>query len=211
MKKLLIILLGALIMLPAFSQLKFGIKAGLSTTSISMDQAVSLTGQAGTYTVKALESAHYGFHGGIFMRLSLLGLYIQPEALFATAENSYSITKPGAIKPEEVVQKLNKLDIPVLLGFKLGPVRLNAGPAATIAIGSPRALITDPSLTDLYSKTSFGYQAGVGFDLFKLLTFDVRYEGSLKKYQNQIENLTHSKVNLDNRPNSFLFSVGLMF
>jgi hypothetical protein len=58
---------------------------------------------------------------------------------------------------------------------------------------------------------TFGYQAGVGFDLLGLLTFDVRYEGSLKKYQNQIQNLTGTKYNLDDRPNAFLFSVGLMF
>ena len=99
-----------------------------------------------------------------------------------------------------------------MVGLKLGPIRINAGPAANIAIGSPKALVTDSNLKDLYSKTSFGYQAGVGFDLFKLLTFDVRYEGNLKKYQNQIQNITgNTTVNLDNRPNAFLFSVDLMF
>jgi opacity protein-like surface antigen len=210
MKKLLAILLAVFIVLPAFSQFKFGLKAGLSTTSISMDQAVSLTGQAGTYTVQAIKNADYGFHGGIFMRLTLLGIYIQPEALFATSENIYNVTMPGATKPTEIPQKINKLNVPVLIGFKLGPIRLNAGPAASVAIGSPKALITDSSLTDLYSKTSFGYQAGLGFDLFKLLTFDLRYEGSLKKYQNQIENLTNTKVSLDNRPNAFLFSIGII-
>jgi len=211
MKKILVIVLAVFIGIPAFSQLKIGLKAGLSTTSISMDEAVSLTGQAGTYTVQALKNADYGFHGGLFLRLSLFGIYIQPEVLFATSENIYSITRPDEVDPVEISQKLNKLDIPVLLGFKLGPIRVNAGPAATLAIGTPKELITDPDLTDLYSKASFGYQAGLGFDLFKKLTFDVRYEGSLKKYQNQIENLTGTTVSLDNRPNAFLFSVGLMF
>ncbi len=58
---------------------------------------------------------------------------------------------------------------------------------------------------------TIGYQAGVGIDILKTLTFDVRYEGSLKKYQNQIENLTGTKFNLDDRPNAFLFSLGLFF
>jgi hypothetical protein len=57
---------------------------------------------------------------------------------------------------------------------------------------------------------TIGYQAGVGFDLFKRLTFDLRYEGSLKKYQNQIQNLAGTKVNLDDRPNAFLLSVGII-
>ena len=58
---------------------------------------------------------------------------------------------------------------------------------------------------------TIGYQAGLGFDLLNFLTFDLRYEGSLKKYQNQIQNLAGNKYNLDDRPNAFLFSVGLIF
>jgi opacity protein-like surface antigen len=210
MKKLFAIVLVALIALPAFSQLKLGVKAGVSTTSISMDKAVQLTGQAGTYTVEALKNASFGYHMGLFMRLTILGIYIQPEVLFASTENKYSVTNPGS-SPKDVFQKLSNLSIPVIIGFKLGPIRLNAGPAASIALSTPKELINDPNLTDLYNKTSFGYQAGLGFDLLKKLTFDVRYEGSLLKYQNQIENLTGTKVSLDNRPNAFIFSVGWMF
>ncbi|MCX6254973.1 MAG: hypothetical protein NTV31_10930 [Bacteroidia bacterium] len=58
---------------------------------------------------------------------------------------------------------------------------------------------------------TIGYQAGVGIDLLKTLTFDIRYEGSFKKYQNQIESQTGTKFNLDDRADAFLFSVGLMF
>ena len=145
------------------------------------------------------------------MRLTLLGIYVQPELLFATSEYMYNVTSPGSVTPVEVSQKLNKLSVPVMVGFKLGPLRLNAGPAASVSIGTPKALVNDANLKDIYSKTSFGYQAGLGLDILKTLTFDVRYEGSLKKYQNQIENLTGTKVSLDNRPNAFLFSLGLMF
>ena len=56
-----------------------------------------------------------------------------------------------------------------------------------------------------------GYQAGVGLDILKKLTIDLRYEGSLKKYQNQIESTAGTKFNLDDRPNAFIFSLGLMF
>jgi opacity protein-like surface antigen len=98
-----------------------------------------------------------------------------------------------------------------MLGFKLGPLRLNAGPAGSLLINTPKDLISNPDYKNNYNRMTIGYQAGVGFDLFKLLTFDLRYEGSLKKYQNQIENLTGTKVNLDDRPNAFLFSVGIMF
>ncbi len=213
MKKLLVIILAVFIAFPAFSQLSWGLKVGASTNSIAMDKAIQLTGQTTNYTVMALKNAHYGFYGGFFVRLSILGIYVEPEVLFATSENKYKVTNLSTATFTEVTQKLNNLSIPIMVGFKLGPLRINAGPAASLAITSPEALIKDKTqkLENLYNKMSFGYQAGLGFDLFKKLTFDVRYEGSLQKYQTQIQNALNKKVALDNRPNAFLFSVGLMF
>ena len=81
MKKLIVLLTISLLALPAFSQLDWGIKAGLSTTSISMDDAVNI---GSTYDVQAIKDASYGFHAGAFVRVSLLGIYIQPELLFSS-------------------------------------------------------------------------------------------------------------------------------
>jgi len=214
MKKLFAIVLVVLISIPAFSQIKFGIKAGVSTTNLSMATLKTVTSGTTTYTVDALTAAKYGFHGGVFMRLTLLGIYLQPELLFSTRTNEYTVIDLAAptVKMTKK-QNFNKLDIPVMLGFKLGPIRLNAGPAASLLINSPKALISDTNYKSMYSRMTFGYQAGLGFDLLNFLTFDLRYEGSLKKYQNQIQNLVGTKttVNLDDRANAFLFSVGLMF
>jgi hypothetical protein len=214
MKKLFVIILVVLISIPVMSQIKFGLKAGVSTTNLSMPTLKTVTSGTTTFTVDALTAAKYGFHGGAFVRLTLLGIYLQPELLFTTRTNEYTIqnvtsgqTSAGVI----VKQNFNKLDIPVMLGFKLGPLRLNAGPSASLLINSPKDLIDNPDFKNMYSRMTIGYQAGLGFDLLKLLTFDLRYEGSLKKYQNQIENLTGKKFNLDDRANAFLFSVGIMF
>jgi len=98
-----------------------------------------------------------------------------------------------------------------MLGFKAGPVRLNAGPSARLLINSPKDLIDHPDYKTMYNSLTFGYQAGIGVDLLKRLTVDLRYEGSLQKYQTQIENVAGDKFKLDDRPNAFLLSVGLMF
>jgi hypothetical protein len=211
MKKLSVLIFVTLIAFPAFSQFKAGIKAGVSTNSITMNKAVDLTGQAGSYTVQALSNSNYGFHGGLFLRLTIMGVYIQPEVLFATSENTYTVKLNGTKLPD-VTQKFNNLSIPVMIGVKLGPIRINAGPAASMAITTPKALIeNDQNLKTLYNKMSFGYQVGLGFDLLKKLTFDIRYEGSLQKYQTKIQQAVGSPVSLDNRPNAFLLSLGLMF
>ena len=211
MKKLLVFALIALIAVPSFSQIKFGLKGGVSTTSLSMPTVKSVTSGSSTYNVNAITDAKYGFHGGAFLRLTLLGIYLQPELLFSTRTNEYTITNVQSTAQYISKQTFNKIDIPVLLGFKLGPVRLNAGPAASFLINSPKDLIDSPDFKSLYNSMTIGYQAGIGIDILKKLTFDLRYEGSLKKYQNQIENLTGTKVNLDDRPNAFLLSFGIIF
>ena len=214
MKKLFVLTLIFIASIPAFSQVKFGLKAGVSTTNLSMAHLKTLTSGNTTYTVDAITTAKYGFHGGAFVRLTLLGIYLQPELLFSTRTNEYTVsntTNLQSITSYVGKQSFNKLDIPVLLGFKLGPIRLNAGPVGSLLINSPKDLITNPDFKNNYNKMTIGYQAGLGFDLLSFLTFDLRYEGSLKKYQNQIENLAKTKVNLDDRPNAFLFSVGIMF
>jgi hypothetical protein len=214
MKRVFIVLFVVLISLPAFSQVKFGLKAGVSTTSLSMPTIKTITSGTTSFTVEGLSAAKYGFNGGAFVRLTFFGIYIQPELLFSTRTNEYTVkdvTSQSSPVSYVAKQSFNKLDIPVMLGFKLGPVRLNAGPTGSLLINSPKAIITNPDFKNNYSKMTIGYQAGLGLDLFNLLTFDIRYEGNLKKYQNQIQNLTGTKFNLDDRPNSFIFSVGIMF
>ncbi len=211
MKKLFAIVFVVLVSVPAFSQINFGLKAGVSTTSLSMPTIKTISSGTTSFTVDALTSAKYGFNGGVFVRVTLFGLYIQPEVLFSTRTNEYTVTNVQTTVATIEKQNFNKLDIPVMIGFKLGPLRLNAGPSGSLLINSPKAILSDPDFKNNYSKMTIGYQAGLGFDLFNRLTFDIRYEGSLKKYQNQIQNLAGTKVNLDDRPNAFLFSVGLMF
>jgi len=212
MKKLFVILLAVLIAIPAFSQVQFGLKAGLSTTNVSMDDLKTLSSGDTEYTVEALKSANYGFHGGAFLRLSFFGLYVQPELLFASRTDEYSIIDLDNPASEIIKkQKFNRSDIPVMLGVKVGPVRLNAGPSARVLIDSPGDLIDNPDLKARYNDLTIGYQAGLGVDILKKLTIDLRYEGSLQKYQTQIENTSGTKFKLDDRPNAFLLSLGIIF
>jgi hypothetical protein len=143
------------------------------------------------------------------MRLTLLGIYLQPEVVFAT--NTYDYNVQTATARQVIKQSFNRLEIPVLLGLKLGPLRVNAGPSATIQIGSPKALVSDPNFDNMYRKATFGYQAGVGIDLFKIITLDARYGGSLSgKFGDSVQ-IGNQTFKLDSRQPSILLSVGLMF
>jgi hypothetical protein len=206
MKKLFVIALVVIITIPAFSQIKFGIKAGAETTTVPKYELGS-----GSATIEELKNASWGYHVGGFMRLSLIGLYIQPELVFASTTFDYNV-KETATSPETLMsQKFNRLSIPVLVGFKLGPLRLNAGPAATIMIGSPKDLINDPNFNNMYKSAVFGFQAGVGIDLLKTLTFDIRYAGGLGEKFGDTVTVGGQSFKLDYGQSSLLLSVGLMF
>jgi hypothetical protein len=212
MKKLILILFSVFIMFPAFSQIKFGLKAGLSTTNLKMADIKTLTSGETQYVVNAIKGANYGFHGGAFVRFSMLGFYVQPELLFASRTDEYTVADVGTPASQIIKkQQFNQLDLPIMLGMKLGPVRLNAGPSARLLINSPKDLIDDPDFKAMYNSLTFGYQAGLGVDILKRITLDLRYEGSLQKYQTQIKNIAGDKFTLDDRPNAFLLSLGIMF
>jgi opacity protein-like surface antigen len=205
MKKIIVILLTLILAAPIYSQVKFGIKAGASTDFTFTDQ--TLQGTDFEVVLQNAKSAEWGFQGGVFMRATFAGLYLQPELLLATATNSVTYEDVEAGGAAVVYnQKFNKLNIPVLIGFKLGPIRLNAGPAASVMITDPKEIIDGAT----YKRATFGYQAGVGLDLFKKLTVDVRYEGNLNQFGNEITILGET-FTLDDRTGALLVHVGLMF
>lgn len=204
MKKLFAIGLIVLLSFPAFSQIKFGIKAGAETTTVPTYQVGN-----GSATIEALKDASWGYHAGLFMRVKLGPVYLQPEAVFASTSFDYNVKTSTASDLKS--QTFNRLAIPLLVGFKLGPIRLNAGPAASIMIGTPSALINDPNFENMYKGAVWGYQAGLGIDLLKKLTLDVRYAGSLGEVLGDAVTIGGQSFKLDYGQSSLLLSVGWMF
>jgi hypothetical protein len=203
MKKTLAVLLVALLALPAFSQLKFGIKAGASTNTVPEYNSTT-----GSTTITSLKNAAWGYHAGIFLRGELGPVYLQPEAYFAS--NTYEYTVSSTVN-SVLKQSFNRLEIPVLIGLKFGPLRLNAGPTASVPIGTPKALVNDPNFNDLYRGTTFGYQAGLGIDILNTLTLDARYGGSLSGRFGDAVNIGGTSFRLDSRQPALIFSLGIMF
>jgi opacity protein-like surface antigen len=207
MKKFFIVILTLLLAAPLYSQVKFGIKAGVSTDFPYSSQ--ELIGDGVDLVLEDLENAQWGFQGGAFLRAAFGGFYVQPELLIATATNTLTLegTVDGQPFNEVLDQKFTKLNIPVMLGFKLAFLRIHAGPAASILFSDPEEL-TDVKAT--YNKATFGYQAGVGFDLFERLTFDIRYEGNLSKFGEEVE-IMGETFTFDDRSSSLIMHIGFMF
>ena len=206
MKKILVLLFAFLLVTPAFSQVKFGLKAGLSTDFTFTNQ--TLEGTDVDVVLEKAKNAEYGFQGGAFLRASFAGLYVQPEFLIATANNTltYSGVVDGSQVTQELAQKFTKLNIPVMVGFKVAFLRVNAGPAASILINDPKEILDGAT----YKRATFGYQAGLGVDLLKKLTIDLRYEGSLNQFGDKIT-IGGETFTLDDRTGSLILHVGVIF
>ncbi len=205
MKKIILVFLTVIISSGAFAQFSWGIKAGATSNNFKLEDPLSINTQQ---TISAAKEAAWGFHGGAFVRISMLGLMIQPELIFSMAENNMIVTDVNSGAEELKSQKFNKLDVPVMLGVKIGPLRLMGGPAASVMISSASDLLDNAE--NLYKSATFGYQAGLGVDILKKITLDVRYEGGLNNFGDEIT-VGGETFALDGRTNAIIVSAGIMF
>lgn len=170
MKNAIVLCLALLLSSSVYAQLvSVGPKIGISHSTITPE---------GIEQVKAGDSS-VGFHAGFFVRISALGFYVQPEALFTSTRGQITIDDPGT-NTIEAAQDLtyNKLDVPIMLGFKIGDfIRLNAGPSFSLILKRESESIRE-EVTSNYRNATVGYQLGVGLDLSRLVV-DLRYENNL--------------------------------
>jgi Outer membrane protein beta-barrel domain len=142
-----------------------------------------------------------GYVVGVFVRVGRK-FYVQPELLISSKGGTIEAFQGG--KPVNVDVKFSQIDIPFLLGYKMGPLRLNAGPMASLNISQGSALrdawkqYTTQNVNETIKQASFGYQAGVGLDIGSF-NVDLRYEGSLSSITPLVDNNNaqfNSKVSL---------------
>jgi len=194
MKKLVLILLVSLGSLSAYAQkIGFGLKGGLSSTQVNFegDQLVP-------------SDAQLGYHLGVFARFGGIGFFVQPEVLFTQTSGQFlEISSLSSIPPINYEAKFNRLDVPVMAGFRLLKIiRVMAGPIASFNIDSSLQEAGKTVQNIDFKNATLGYQAGVGVDLGPL-SFEGKYEGGLSKFTENVGTYT-----TDNRINQWVLSVG---
>ena len=186
----------------SFGQIKLGIRAGISSSNVKVDDIVR-TG-SDEYKLKSGDPM-VGFHFGLMSRIQLFNVYVQPELLFTSSGGNVKVTDINGTTIKE--QKYNKLDIPVLAGLKFGPARIEVGPVASVLLSSKSDLITDGKAT--MKNATIGYQAGVGLDISRL-AIDLKYEGNLSKLGDGVK-IGSEEYNFDTRNSQIILSLGFFF
>lgn len=189
MKKLMILFLClAMGQAAVQAQIKYGFKLGISTPDIKPADVTALRFKSGTdsFSLK-VNDANYGFHVGGWVRLKLGAIYLQPEVLFNSSKVQYNLgkVKGAALMDSLRSERLNNLDVPILLGFKLGSFRVNAGPVAHIHLSSNSELSSLADYKANFQSATWGYQAGIGLEFGKM-GLDLRYEGNFNKFGDHI-------------------------
>ena len=204
MKNLLIII--AIIMTANFAvaQVNFGVKAGVNTFDLH-DEVFESNLKDFTVSVK---EAQYGFHAGVFLRAKLGPILLQPELVFNSDNVDYSFEKDG-IDKTIVNQKYRALDMPLLVGLELGPLRIMGGPVGHYQLESITNFMEEVQTDNFSDKINVGWQIGGGIDL-KKVTVDIRYEVNNSKLGETL-NIGGQSVAFSQNRNRLVASLGYKF
>lgn len=214
MKKLLLIFAASLFLFATADAQMFsiGIKGGLGFSKLSFDDIRGIDDGSDVYDLVTGESV-MGYHIGLQTRIKLAMIYVQPEIYWNAGGGTVEkIVTSGSMADEIYNIRFQRIDIPVLVGVKLGPVRINAGPVGTINVSNDNGGLDElaAGLESLGTSMGFGFQAGLGVDLSKI-SLDARYEGSLTKYLGDAVTIGGNSYTLDARPSQWIISLGFWF
>ncbi len=194
------------------AQVKFGIKGGVSAIDIEPSQlAITNTDALNEFGLSIAE-ADLGVHFGIFTQFRMGKFFIQPEVLFNSNKVNYQIEdiSNNNIATELFSESYQYLDIPVMLGFKFGPLRLNGGPVGHVFINSSSELLDVEGYEQKFNDLTLGYQAGLGLDIGKRLMLDFRYEGNFNNFGDHIT-FFGQDFQFDDTPGRLIGSIGFKF
>lgn len=160
MKKLITFLLIICATTGSAQIFNLGIKGGFNTPNLKIKNTSPVT------ITDISNSA--GWHLGGVVRLDLVLIFLQPEVIYTTTTSQVKYTAPNSDGIAEY--KTQRIDVPMIGGFEIGPLQLFAGPVISYHMESPMDI-----LNKNYSSVTWGGQIGVGVKVSDFLA-ELKYE-----------------------------------
>lgn len=210
-QRTLILLMFLLLSASVPAQVKFGLGFGMSTTEVHPSDLLITDNSGVENLVMKLENANFGIHGGFLLRIPIHKFFIQPEVFFNSNSVDFRVQdfSNGNMTENLFREKYQYLDIPLLLGFKLGPLRLQGGPVGHVFLNCQSQLDQIKGYEKVFEPLTYGWQAGLGVDIWKLY-LDLNYEGNFSRFGDHI-NVFGQHFPFDQRPARFVATVGYLF
>ena len=181
-------------------KIEVGVRGGVNLAQLRTGNFVAerrINSQVLVDNIKESFQTRTGYVAGAFLRIGGK-FYLQPELILSAKGGNINILRSATNPSTNVVEiSYTNVDVPLLLGYRLEPLRLQAGPLASFNVSAGQSLndalkaYTSNGTANAFKNAYYGYQAGAGLDIGKL-SLDVRYEGSLSEV---------SFVDLSNRVN----------
>ena len=167
-----------------------------------------------------LTESRLGFHVAVASRIRItalgsgrleMGLYFQPEVVYT--QHNYKMQRVSDSEGDGPVAKIRmqSVDIPVLVSFKISIVRAQAGPVFTV-FNRYTTISNDISFFEP-SRPLIGWTVGASIDIVGGLVLDGRYTGQFKDVRSSITSGTGDTAMTYNNVRGSLssWSVGLSY
>ena len=199
----------------------WGAKVNVGSPNLKIKDIQNLqNNQNGENIAKLLDDtdAVLTYQLGLYTRFMFAGIYVQPEAMFSSSKTEMTFENiiNGNGNTNNVVGevRLNKLDVPVMIGKRFMKIlRINAGPVFSYIlsqnIDQSGAKEAWNEINAEYKNATVGLQYGIGVDI-AMINIDLRVE---KGFQAISENLTIGETSFaaDQRLEQIMLSVGMKF
>lgn len=197
--------------LPTSAQVNFLLSGGIHSVDVkASDFIITNSNKLDSFQLK-LDNASYGYHFGFGIRFRFGQIYLQPELQFNSNKATFKIKEfdfPGTVDSIKT-ERYQYVDLPVILGLKAGIVRLYAGPVAHFFLKNSSELFDVSGYDDKFSAATFGYQAGIGFDI-SFIGIDIKHEGNFSNYGDHIR-FFGQKLNFDKKASRLMGTVSFKF
>jgi len=158
----------------------------------------------------SIENANYGAHFG-FLLQGKIGdnFFVQPEILFNTTSVDFRVEDFATQTSRVLNESYNQLDIPFMMGWKFGPLRVQGGPVGHVFINSKSELFDIDGYAQKFNEFTYGYQAGLGLDIWKII-LDIKYEGNFNTFGDHIT-FGNANYAFNQNPTRIVASLGIVF
>jgi len=192
-----------------YSQFEIGVKAGINSTELASTDLIFSDGN-NDYRLQ-FQDAEYGVHFGLYTRVSFMGLYIEPAVLFNSTTVNFNLEEFSEDGPISTLRSetYRNVDIPLLVGTKLGFLRLQAGPVAHFYLDSASDLFSISGYKHNLKNATYGVQIGAGVDIWRF-RFDALYETNFSKFGEHIE-VNGEQHSFDDGADRVVLTLGVRF